>query len=539
MHKLESGPARDSVQVISRAEAIWRASAYISTDASHLPGRTIKLILEQIPDDPEDIEETPMEIEGGSAPAVLQSTGGVVLGGRHQPPSTGTADDDPPQGPRAQPASGATVEPRNEDTATEDESEPEIIELRPEDSVSQRILPTCTSLHAPPYPPRPLPAMTAPTNVNKAKRPANMRTDLNAATKSSRSGSESDIEIACPSKRQRLYEPCQVSRPSRPLQPCLSTHSSPRAAAPSAASILPPDASNPTPLSDTGGILTKAVQLVEQAGDNAEVLEAEAALELGKHIRRYRKPMLADFPGLRRAIASLSMPKFTAIACTRGAYETFGVFCGWVKEAYESVWARTVLHVPLLKAPQPLKSIIVHHLSWFRGVLKTRICAKIPSLSSLIDPPRTPQDLQVNRTIVKQLLPNNFHCRDMQTSTDPYENPALSMCIAVGFFSGPEPLGMVYKKMFSPLPLPVITMVLTMMQHCLKEWRTGRFIAIELKADRQLKMYDSHLQGLLAYARRAPKRLWDFQADWYEFGRAYAGATPDDNEPYQEIIQAD
>ncbi|KAG9086589.1 hypothetical protein FRC06_003020 [Ceratobasidium sp. 370] len=369
-----------------------------------------------------------MEIEGGSALAILQSTGGVVLGGRHQPPATGTANDDPPPGPHAQPTSGATVEPSNEDTATEAESEPEIIELRPEDSVSQHIPPTCTSLHTPPYPPvHSQPRRHPPTS-----------TKLN--------GSESNIEI-----------------------PCLSTHSSLCATAPSAASILPPDISNPTPLSDTSGILTKAVQLVEQAGvgcrdtnlnqltqllsslqlclgatasgsqprvlhlrptdlleDNAEVLETEAALELGKHI---------------------------------GAYETFGVFCGWVKEAYESVWAHMVPHVPLLKAPQLLKSI------------------------------------------------------DMQTGTDPYENPVLLMCIAVGFFSGPEPLGMVYKKMFSPLLLPVIAMVLTTMQHCLNGWRTGWFIAIELKADRHLKMYSLHLQGLLMYARRAPKQLRDFQAD--------------------------
>ncbi|KAG8696516.1 hypothetical protein FRC08_007106 [Ceratobasidium sp. 394] len=77
------------------------------------------------------------------------------------------------------------------------------------------------------------------------------------------------------------------------------------------------------------------------------------------------------------------------------------------------------------------------------------------------------------------------------------------------------------------------------MQHCLKEWKTGRFVSVELKADRQLRMYDSHLQGLLEYARRAPKRLRDFQADWFEFGRTYAGVVPEDDTPYQAITQAD
>ncbi|KAG8695189.1 hypothetical protein FRC08_007978 [Ceratobasidium sp. 394] len=591
--------AQGSVQVISRAEAIRRTTEFLGTDTSHYPARTLKLVLEQIPDDLEDREATPMEIEGGSAPAILQSTGGVVLGGGHQPPATGTPDDiGPPQGPGAQSAGGANgpltlvrAEPRNEDTATEDESGPEIIELRPEDSVSQRIPPISTSLHGPPTHPHPPPAATipGPTHVNTAKRPADTRANHNTATNPSRSDSESDIEITHPSKRQRLVEPLQFSHPSRP-----STHFSSRTA-PSAASrtfvapgpsTLPPSGSNPVPSPDIGAMLVRVARLVEQVGvghhdanlnqlaqllgvlqsrlgatasasqskaqrppsrlkptdlleDDAEVLEAEAALELGTHLRRRRKPTLADFPGLRHQIASLSMSEFLATASTRGAYETFGVLCGWVKECYERVWGRELPHLPLQKAPDPLKSIIVHRLSWFRGYLKTRVRPKVPSFASLIDPPRTPQDLQVNRANIKQLLPNSFHCRDPQTDTDPYENPALPLCIAVGFFSGPEAIGMAHHKMFSPLPLPAVAMILTTMQHCLKEWKTGRFVPIELKADRQLKMYDSHLQGLLAYARRAPKRLQDFQAEWFEFGRAYAGVTPEDDEPYQAITQAD
>ncbi|KAG8685391.1 hypothetical protein FRC08_013137 [Ceratobasidium sp. 394] len=395
------GPAGGTViQVISRAEAIQRASAILGADASHLSSRTIKLVLEQTPDDLEDTEAAPMEITGGSAPAVLQPAGGVVLGGGHQPPATRIADDIYlPQGPSTQPASAndsslSRAEPRNEDTATEEESEPEVIELRPEDSVSQHVPPASIPLRALPTPSHPPPTTTTPTapHANKAKRPIDMRTDLNSDAIDEGSGSESDIEIARPTKRQRLIRPLQPPVPIvcfHPTPPLICHHAS----------------HPPPPQTHIDAILTRAAQLVEQVGvgrrdanlnqlaqllgslqsrlgaatsgsqpkarqspsqlkptdlleDDAEVLEAEAALELGTHIRRHHKPTLANFPGLRRKIASLAMSDFLAVASTRGAYKTFGVLCGWVKEVYERVWGCEVPHVPLQKAPHPLKSIV-------------------------------------------------------------------------------------------------------------------------------------------------------------------------------------
>ncbi|KAF8597477.1 hypothetical protein BDV93DRAFT_562284 [Ceratobasidium sp. AG-I] len=55
------------------------------------------------------------------------------------------------------------------------------------------------------------------------------------------------------------------------------------------------------------------------------------------------------------------------------------------------------------------------------------------------------------------------------------------------------------------------------MQHCLQEWGTGRFGSLDLNASRQLKMYESHLNGLLA---------------------DYAGALLEEDELYQATTQA-
>ncbi|KAG9082182.1 hypothetical protein FRC06_005184, partial [Ceratobasidium sp. 370] len=191
--------------------------------------------------------------------------------------------------------------------------------------------------------------------------------------------------------------------------------------------------------------------------DNAALLDAEAALALGKHVRSHRKPTLSDFPGLPRRIATLAIPDLVAVAVTQGAYETFGTACDWAVECYNKVWHHELPESPLQKAPHALQAI------------------------------------------------------KLRTDVDQYEHPALEQCIAAAFFSGPESVSIVYHNKFQPIPIPAVAMVLTTMQHCISEWSTGCFVSKELNAGLQLKMYELHLTGLLQYAKSALKQLLDFR----------------------------
>ncbi|KAG9122469.1 hypothetical protein FRC07_001129 [Ceratobasidium sp. 392] len=69
-------------------------------------------------------------------------------------------------------------------------------------------------------------------------------------------------------------------------------------------------------------------------------------------------------------------------------------------------------------------------------------------------------------------------------------------------------------------------MVLTLMQQCIKEWKTGRRVQINLRATKQLKMYRSHLQGLLLYAKTAPGRMEGFRRDWYKYSMRHTRERP-------------
>ncbi|QRV91734.1 hypothetical protein RhiJN_19752 [Ceratobasidium sp. AG-Ba] len=274
--------------------------------------------------------------------------------------------------------------------------------------------------------------------------------------------------------------------------------------------------------------------------DDAEILEAEAALALGKRINAPHKPCLSDFPGLRRHIASNAIPDLVVTMITRGAYEVYGTTSQWAKTSYGRQWTDEVPEEPFQPAPRALLGIMVHRGSCFRGNVMDRIRPEVCHLWPFIRTPHTPDDLKYNKRLAKRLLPNQFHCRNTRTGEDPYEHPALQACINAALFWSLESVGVTFEECFRPLPLPSVAFVLTKMQHGIEELATGRFIKIELNVDEQRKAYESHLLGLLNYDKKAPGRLLAFQEDWFKKGMAYSGAnfTPE-VAPYQAVTRDD
>jgi hypothetical protein len=69
--------------------------------------------------------------------------------------------------------------------------------------------------------------------------------------------------------------------------------------------------------------------------------------------------------------------------------------------------------------------------------------------------------------------------------------------------------------MFYPMPLPTVATTLTNMQHCLSEWRTGRYVPKELNVDKQRRIYKAHLAGLVNVGKDDAEKLRKMQIDWF------------------------
>ncbi|KAG8691598.1 hypothetical protein FRC09_011583 [Ceratobasidium sp. 395] len=621
------GVEGEATKATSRSETIRRASSVLGFDASRYTTKTLEAILAAVPDNGEETGAAAMEIEGGSAPAVMQSTGRMGLPCGHQPPATTALD-----------------APADNDSATEDEEEPEFVELGPDDSISQRLPPPSSPGQTPGFPAPPAsapPASAPPASAPPARsclsRAADILNDAKAALaaaeaeagaedpEASGPGSDSEFEKAPAPKRARLDGSAHtsyprsphMSLPSVPPRPTHSrrtssrsemppmpiftlnhSHSAPRTRVSSAStSNGVPD---PPASSDIHSILSWAIQAAKHAStatpgasslrqvgqpdtlygvlaevlgnldlrlatsapppqfgtsrppfpprhmefieDDAELLEAEAALRLGRHhhVNGTGKPTLSDFPGLPRRIASLAIPDLIVTACTQGAYEVFGTVSDWATSCFNHAWRRDLPDEPLIKLPQQLNSLMVRRVSWFRGECKKRGRPEVPYEYPFINPARTIEAIDYNRQLAIELLPDNFYYRDPKTKTDPYKHPAIPQFIAAIFFWGSDSLGMAYRDKFNPIPIPAVAMTLTIMQHCLGEWKTGRRVEAALNAGTEARIYDAHLKGLLEYAKPAPGRLRDFRADWYKYCVDYASEVhEDDDAPVQPITRAD
>ncbi|KAG9098623.1 hypothetical protein FS749_003403 [Ceratobasidium sp. UAMH 11750] len=145
------GPAgHKAFAAIGRVEAVCRASAYLGTDASRYSNATLQQVVAQIEASGEEAGLGPMELETGSAPALRQSAGRLGPESRHQPPAGGITDAGSARG--AQERTPPTSErpqlvPPAENSDTEPESELEVFELGPGDSVSQCIPPILSTSH--------------------------------------------------------------------------------------------------------------------------------------------------------------------------------------------------------------------------------------------------------------------------------------------------------------------------------------------------------------------------------------------------------
>ncbi|KAG8731171.1 hypothetical protein FRC10_001978, partial [Ceratobasidium sp. 414] len=607
------GPVGDKAPAaIGRAEAVRRASAYLGTDASRYSNATLQKVVTQIEDPGEEVGSSPMEIETGSAPALWQSAGRLGLESGHQSSARGIADAGSAQGTKEHNPPTPDLVLLADNSDTEPESEPEVVELGPGDSVSQRV---CLVPQTPPHSSHPTsapaPVPHAPSGARKAKPSNNMHASSDTNTEDE-SDTEPEDETMRSLKRQRITPASQTNTlPTRPGQSRSQRHqslpqrdhshpqqSSTLPAAPPSSKVRIPNTSSqsssshilqePPSVSDLSAVLGWASRFAKQAsrshhvtqavdyqllatvldnarhshlvtsapervpshprhtaglaGDSVAVLEAEAALALGTHTAFAKRPRhkstLANFPGFPRHIATLAIPDLIATAVASGAYESHETLSTMANVCYDDRWAQELPDLRIQKAPPPLLGLIVHRVSWFRCESKVRVRPVVPPEYRIRNPPRTREDVRHNKHLVKKLLPNAFHCRNLVTDVDPYEHEALSRCIAAALFWATDSLGMVFHNKFYPMPLPTVAMVLTTMQHCISEWNTGRYVPKELNIDTQRKMYEAHLTGLLNYGKVKPDELKQRRIDWFWYALDYAGGALEDDEPYQAITWA-
>ncbi|KAG9123542.1 hypothetical protein FRC07_014783 [Ceratobasidium sp. 392] len=262
-----------------------------------------------------------------------------------------------------------------------------------------------------------------------------------------------------------------------------------------------------------------------------DILCAAAAASSGMKPPADAKWGLGKYPGTRRKVASRAIVEFLAVAAARGVYQPADILQKWALNCYRRAWKKLAPNEQYEDPPDDLLQTMALRVSWLRTKVKERIRHVIHYKFHFHHPRFNRRRKIANRQLFAQLFPNTFHCRDLVTDTNQYENRAFVSAICEALFWDRDTPFIRHHERFKVMPLPTVAFVLTMMQACLEEWQTGSFRPQDLHSPTQQPIFDAHLRGLIEYQRAAPNRMERFQCRWFKTGMKYAGVRLDDNEP--------
>ncbi|KAF8602524.1 hypothetical protein BDV93DRAFT_557524 [Ceratobasidium sp. AG-I] len=187
-----------------------------------------------------------------------------------------------------------------------------------------------------------------------------------------------------------------------------------------------------------------------------------------------------QYPGLHGKVASHTIPKMMSMALRKGVYQDHNTALRWACNAYRRAWKEYCPHVSYCKCPKDLLQTSLTLVSNLCTLIKDQIRKIIRFIYSFKHSSSDEVTMSANRLLAARLGHNTFHCRDTVPKKDQYKHCALTMAIYEVFFWSPDsfliPDCAPLKEKDKGLPLVVIAFVLTMMQECIEEWATGRYL---------------------------------------------------------------
>jgi len=174
------------------------------------------------------------------------------------------------------------------------------------------------------------------------------------------------------------------------------------------------------------------------------------------------------------------------------------------------------------------------------GGIDLRLFAEMkPKVSTLVEhlyhfkTSKAPESILSNVELAKMLLRDmNFiypEARDRGKRHSPYSHPIIQEAINVTLFRNKNDVGVVYHEHFSPMPIPVIALILTVVQWCIDEWSDGQRKDSSWEESRLHVVYSSHVSSLLIFQAQGLERNIDvlnqLQCDLLRNAREHAGVS--------------
>ncbi|KAF8494171.1 hypothetical protein F5888DRAFT_675088 [Russula emetica] len=147
---------------------------------------------------------------------------------------------------------------------------------------------------------------------------------------------------------------------------------------------------------------------------------------------------------------------------------------------------------------------------------------------------KAPESIRFNVELAKMLLRDmNFiypEARDRGKRHSQYSHPIIQEAINVTLFRDNKDVGVVYHEHFSPMPIPIIALMLAVVQCCIDEWSDGQRKDSNWDENKIQAVYTSHVASLLIFQAQGLEKnidvLCQLQCDLLRSAREYAGVPP-------------
>ncbi|KAG9124360.1 hypothetical protein FRC07_011918 [Ceratobasidium sp. 392] len=268
--------------------------------------------------------------------------------------------------------------------------------------------------------------------------------------------------------------------------------------------------------------------------DRAEqIAEAEAASSGKPRRGRKQKRTAANYYGDDRMLIPHTVKRQFGLAITEGAYNNRGMMIDLSEEGYIDVFKILLPHKELRMPDEYYFPMIADRGATSRGEVRNLTRPFIPNgkFCDIIHPTLTTEDKKHNEREVNLVHERLFHYKVRDPPSEPYSNPELLRVFAATLFYSSSSVGVANRDLFRPVvPVPAIAFVLTNLEVCILEYRTGPHAPTNLNTSQQYAAYVGHARGLEAFGKRAPKRLLKLQEDLYKYAKAYARLPDTDDE---------
>ncbi|KAL1661990.1 hypothetical protein GGF50DRAFT_117425 [Schizophyllum commune] len=240
------------------------------------------------------------------------------------------------------------------------------------------------------------------------------------------------------------------------------------------------------------------------------------------------RPKLGHYDGITLSIAQAAENEYEVLCLAKTAFPSTASRASMARNVWDGACCRFDVRIAM---DTRLLRVIVKGGSRIRGLAITAVRKRVFSEYKFVES-AIPDVIVANVKIVANLTVNfNYMYKDPTTREGCCIVNIMHLILKdILFGSGRTSIGVVYKKYFCPVPVPLLGLIFCMIKCCLDEWRTGKCIE---KAFSEVAVVDKtndlaeHVKRVEDWAALDAELTTKFRTMWYNQACKLAGIPQD------------